>query len=246
MIKILTKKRKRFFITSVIILFIASGIVLYYFINLFNIFDVRHYQTDNDFIIDYGEEYGGVNVNFQISYQNYASFDSLLIFHTISSANVEEIGITKVSFDVYSDTTLVWLNDFNYDPPVTYEYDSFVIGGIGQYDNISCIGIIYAQFNVEGIVQNETLPFVLSIVMPVNPLEIRDVHFMNLIWIEYGLGILLLVLVLLTFRTIQIWKREATYTDDEIKKDKEFWDFINDELEKFKKESSDQKNKKKS
>jgi hypothetical protein len=201
-------------------------------------FDVENYQTEDDFTIDYSEGYSGVNINFQISYRNYASFDSLLIFQTISSDNVEEIGITRVSFDVYSDNALVWLNDFDYDPPVTYEYDSFVIGGIGQNDNISCFGTIKAKFNVGGIVQNETIPFILSIIMPVNPLEIRDVYLMNLIWVEYGLGILLLVLVVSTFKTIQLWRREATYTIDEKKRDREFWDYIDDKLKEYKKDPS--------
>ncbi len=238
MIKILSKKKKRIYAISVILLFIASGFTLYFFINLFSIFDVQHYQTSDDFIVNYSEEYGGINVDFQIAYRNYASFDSLLIFRTISSANIEEIGITRVFFDIYSDTSLVWYNDLEFTPPVTNEYDSFVIGGIREYDNITVTGSINAQFNVEGIVHNETINFVLWIIMPVNPIEIRDVYFMNLIWIEYGLGILLLVLVLLTFKTIQIWKREATYTDDEIERDKEFWDYIDDKLKKYKKDSS--------
>ena len=138
----------------------------------------------------------------------------------------------------------MWYNEFDYAPPVTYEYDSFVIGGIRKYDNISCFGTIKAQFNVEGIIQNETIPYVLSIIMPVNPLEIRDLYLMNLIWVEYGLGILLIALVLLTFKTIQIWRREATYTFHEIKRDKEFWEYIGDKLEEFRKESSDKEKKK--
>jgi len=244
LIEILPKKRKRYFITVVIVLFIATGFNLYFFINLFNIFDVQNYKTNDNFTVDYGEGYGGVNVNFQISHRYFADFDSLLIFRTISSANIEEIGITGISYDIYSDNTVVWFHDFDYTSPVTYDYDSFVIGGINQYDNISCFGTIKAQFNVEGIIQNETIPFILSIIMPVNPLEIRDIHMMNLIWVEYGLGILLLVLLGSIFKTIQILRREVTYKHDEIKRDKEFWDYIDDKLNQFKKESFDKRKKK--
>ena len=156
----------------------------------------------------------------------------------MSSENVEEIGITEVSFDVYRNNQRIWDRDLDFTDPVKYDYDSFVINGIHLHDNISCIGAIKAKFNVEGIVQNETINFVLSIIMPVNPLEIRDVYLWRLIWVEYGLGVLLIVLIGFITKIIQTWRREATYTEEEKIRDEEFWEYIDDKLEKFKKDSS--------
>lgn len=238
MIKILTKQRKRKLSLILIALFIALGVNLYFFVNLFNIFDVTHYRTNDDFTIDYNQGFGGINVDFRITHDRFAQFDSILIFQTISSEDVEEIGITEVSFDVYRDERLIWYNDLDFTDPVKYDYDSFVIVGIHLHDNISCRGAIKAKFNVEGIVQNETINFILSIIMPVNPLEIRDVYFWNLIWIEYGLGVLLIVLIGFITKIIQTWRREATYTEEEKIRDDEFWEYIDEKLEKFKKDSS--------
>ena len=238
MIKILTKKRKRRLSLILIIFIIALGVNLYFFINLFRIFDVTHYRTNDDFTIDYGQEFGGINVDFRMTHSRFVQFDSILIFQTISSGDVEEIGITRVSFDIYRGNQLIWYNDLDFTEPVKYDYDSFILNGIHRHDNISCIGVIDAKFNVEGIVQNETINFLLNIIMPINPLEIRDIYFWNLIWIEYGLGVLLLVFIGLIFKTIQTIRREASYTEEEKKRDEEFWDYIDDKLEQFKKKDS--------
>ncbi|MEE9376846.1 MAG: hypothetical protein V3V33_02285 [Candidatus Lokiarchaeia archaeon] len=221
-----------------IALLVALVFNLFFFINLFRIFDVTRYRTKDDFTISYNQEFGGIEVDFRMTHSRFAQFDSILIFKTISSEDIEEIGITEVSYDIYTDDQLIWYNDLNFNEPVKYDYDSFILNGIHQHDNISCVGAINAKFNVEGIVQNETINFVLSIIMPVNPLEIRDVYFWNLIWIEYGLGVLLIVLIGFITKVIQTWRREATYTEAEKKREEKFWEYIDDKLEKFKKDSS--------
>jgi len=117
-----------------------------------------------------------------------------------------------------------------------YGIEFFSISNISLHDNISCIGTIDAQFNVSGIMQNERIEFILSMIMPVNPLEIKQVYLMNLIWAEFGLSILIGVLFIYLFRTIQILRREATYTEEEEKKDREFYDYLGDKLDEFKKD----------
>ncbi len=230
MVKILTRKRKRKSLLIIIVLCIASGFVLYFLVNLSRFFDVSHYRTINDFTIDYNRGFGGTNLDFQISYRNYASFDSTLIFQTISSEEIEEIGITKVSYDIYRDEELIYYNDLNFPEPFTYRFDSFIINDINIHDNISCIGTINAQFNIGGIVQNETFNFILSIIMPVNPLEIRYSHLQNSLWAGFGLVVAQLVIIGLISRIIMRWKREATYSEEAKKKDQEFFDYIRDKL----------------
>ncbi|MFX0040936.1 MAG: hypothetical protein ACFFCY_16615 [Promethearchaeota archaeon] len=214
------------------------GFVFYLFTNLFVIFDVTRYNTNDNYTIDYAQGYGGVNVDFRMNYRYYNSFNSRLIFHTISSGEVEEIGITRVSYDIYKDMSFMFDNNLVFSTPVTEGYDFYVVGNVQLHDNISCIGFIDAQFNVEGIVHNERFNFTLSIIMPVNPIEINGAYLMNLIWAEYGLGVLLAVLIGLIFRTIQIWRRESSYAEEDKKKDGEFWQYIGEKLEEFKKETS--------
>lgn len=238
MIRILTKKKKRRLSLILIALIIVLGITFYFFINLFNIFDVTNYRTDDDFTIEYNEGYGGINVDFRITHVRFALFDSILIFKTISSNNIEEIGITKVSFEVYRDEELVWFNDLEFTEPIIYDYDSFYINNVHLHDNISCIGEINTEFNVSGIVQYETINFRLNIIMPVNPLDIKDVYFWNLIWIEYGLGVILVVLIGFITKIIQTWRRGAKYIEEEKIRDEEFWEYVDEKLEKFKKDKS--------
>ncbi len=238
MIKILTKKRKRRLSLVLIALFVALAFNLFFFINLFRIFDVTRYRATDDFTISYNQGFGGIEVDFRMTHSRFAQFDSILIFQTKSSEDIEEIGITEVSYDIYIGNRIIWYQDLDFTEPVKYDYDSFILSGIHKHDNISCIGAINAKFNVEGFVQNETINFVLSIIMPVSPLEIRDIYFFNLIWIEYGLGILLIVLIGFITKIIQTWRREATYTEVEKKRDEEFWEYIDEKLEKFKKDSS--------
>ncbi|MFX0040935.1 MAG: hypothetical protein ACFFCY_16620 [Promethearchaeota archaeon] len=238
MIKILTKARKRKFSLIIITLFIAIGLVFYLFLNLFSIFDVSNYRNFDDFTIDYSQGFGGINVDFRMSYRNEASFGSRLIFQTISSEEIEEIGITKVSYDVYKDELLAFDNELVFSVPVTEGYDIFIITAVALNNNISCIGAIDAEFDVEGIIQYETINFVLNIIMPINPYEIRQSHLINLIWIEFGLGASIAVFIGIILRTIQIWRRESTYTEEEKEKDREYFDYIGDKLEEYKKKSS--------
>ena len=230
----LTKKRKRKFFLILIVLCIASGFILYFLVNLSSFFDVSHYRTANDFTIDYSQEYGGTNVDFQMSHRIDDLFDSILIFQTISSEEIEEIGITKISYDIYRDEELIYYNDLNFPEPFTYRIDSFIINNINLHDEISCIGTIDVQFNVEGIVQNETINFTLSIKMPVNPYEIRYSHLQNSLWAGFGLVVVQLVLIGLIFRTILTWKREATFSEEAKEKGKEYFNYIGDRLKELK------------
>jgi hypothetical protein len=192
----------------------------------------------NNFTIDYSQGYGGVSVDFRMSYRIYASFNSRLIFHTISSQNIEVIGITKINYDIYRDHQHIWYNDFDFIEPILSGIDSFVLSGINLHNNVSCRGTVDVQFNVSGVVQYEKINFALNIIMPVNPYEIRQVYLMNLIWGEYGLGIVTFILLGLIVRTVQMWRREATYTEEDKKMDENFYNYLVDKLNKQRKESS--------
>ena len=122
----------------------------------------------------------------------------------------------------------------NFPEPFTYRIDSFIINNINLHDEISCIGTIDVQFNVEGIVQNETINFTLSIKMPVNPYEIRYSHLQNSLWAGFGLVVVQLVLIGLIFRTILTWKREATFSEEAKEKGKEYFNYIGDRLKELK------------
>ena len=212
------------------------GPSLYFFINLFIIFDVSNYRRVNNFTIDYSQGFSGINVDFRLSYLYDTSFNARLIFQTISSPDIKKIGITDVHYDIYRDSQHIWYKDLVFPEPIMYGIEFFSISNISLHDNISCIGTIDAQFNVSGIMQNERIEFILSMIMPVNPLEIKQVYLMNLIWAEFGLSILIGVLFIYLFRTIQILRREATYTEEEEKKDREFYDYLGDKLDEFKKD----------
>ncbi len=223
---------------KIIILIISTGIVLSLFFILPNYFDVSNYRTTNDFTIEYSEGFSGVNVDFRMSHRIGDSFDTLLIYQTISSADIEQIGIIDMIYDVYRDEDLIYFNDLDFTEPRIYGYNSFIFPNIDQYNNISCSGTIRAQFNVSGIIQEETFNFVVSIIMPVEPIEIRNQYLLNSILIYTGLSFGLLILIGLIYRNITTWKHEIRYTDEEIKKDKEFFDYLSSKAKQGKKNSS--------
>jgi len=234
----LTKKRKRQLSLRIIVLYIALGFVLFFLFNFSSFMDVSNYRIVDNFTVDYIQGFGGANVDFRISYRSQASFDSTIILQTISSEDIEEIGITEFSYDVFRDEDHIRYNEWNFATPATYRFDSFTINDISIHNEISCIGTIEAQFSVEGIVRNETITFELSIIIPVNPYEIRSTHLYNSIWVAFGLGAGLLILLGLIARTVLTWKREATYSEKAKKRDQEFFDYIGDKLKEIKKESS--------
>ena len=234
----LNKKKKRKLLLTIILSIIASCIVLSLFFILPQSLDVSNYRSTNDFIIEYSEGFSGVNIDFRMSHRIENSFDTLFIFQTISSADIEEIGITEVTYDIFRDEDLIWVHSLDFTDPLTYGYNSFVLQNIGLNNNISCRGTINAQFNVVGIIQEETFDFILNIIMPINPYEIRNTHLLNSIWIYSGLGIGLLVLIGLIYRTANTWRREVKYSDEEIKKDRDYFDYISYKVKESKKNSS--------
>lgn len=213
------------------------GLSLYFFVNLYRIFDVSNYRKDGDYIINYSQGFGGVSVEFRMSHSNLNSFNSRIIFDTISSEDIEVIGIIKVDYDIYRDEQHIYFNELDFTEPILNGHDFFVVVGVDLHDNVSCVGTIDMKFDVEGIMQNETINFLLSIVMPVNPVEIRNTHLMNLIWGEFGLGVVIVVLLGSIIRTIWMWRSDSKYSEEEQKKDREFFDYIGNKLNSQRKES---------
>ncbi|MFX1570966.1 MAG: hypothetical protein ACFFCV_21715 [Promethearchaeota archaeon] len=234
----LDKKKKRKLLLKLLLSIFASGIVLSLFFILPHYLDVSNYRSTNDLIIEHNEGFSGVNIDFRMSHRIGNSFDTLLIYQTISSADIEEIGITDITYDIYRDEDLIWIDDLDFSEPMMYVDRSLILQNIGLYNNITCIGTIKAQFNVEGTSQEETFDFVLSIFMPVNPHEIRSTYLLNSIWIYTGLGFGLLVLIGLIYRTTNEWRREIKYSDEEIKKDRDYFDYISYKVKENKKKST--------
>ncbi len=231
MIKILTKNKKRQYLLLIIALCLASGFLLYLLIDLSNILNFTNYRTEENYVAGYSPGYGGVNVAFHLDYRRDDTFDSTIYFHTISSQDVEAIGITRVDYDIVRDGNLIFFDEFLFSEPVANLDNFFVVQDVSLHDNISCIGMIDAKFDVEGIVQNETFGFSLSIIVPVNPVEIRNSYLLGFIWAEFGVGAGFVFCVGFTYRIVRIWRIEASFPEEERKKDREFFEYIGNNLE---------------
>jgi hypothetical protein len=214
-----------------IILLISVGVIFYYVINIFTILGKNQFDTHKDYTIDYSQGSGRIYIDFQIKYDSENSFLSKIVFQTTSTGDVEEIGISYFSFNVFVDVNFRSTEQENFiDPVTTYDY-LFSISGIYKNNIILCEGYFDVKFNVNDVVQNETINFNLSIKMPIEPNQIFFESDLPAIWIEMILFISLAVIAIFISKTIKKLRYEIIYPEKHKKRDDEFWDYIRKKAE---------------
>lgn len=222
----ISAKRKKNRIIIIIILIIASGFDLFLIFNLYNIFDVRHYNTKKNYTIDYSQGTGGIWLGFYLSHEVGDQFSGNLVFKTTSSGDVEVVGISSFNFNVYKDEDLSGSGYNTFIEPIEYYNYPLIINAVEKNHNISCRGNVDMKFNVGGVIQNETINFEISIIMPIDPAEIVNLHDISLFWVEILLIISLIVMISYIGKIIISEKRKSRYSKEMKKRDEKFWDYI--------------------
>lgn len=109
--------------------------------------------------------------------------------------------------------------------PVRIYDDSFLMY-LYRNDRIVCTGSLDAIFEVEGIPQNETINFEISIILPINILSYSyEIHF-PLVWLEIIILIVIFVFLYLSFRIVKSILHELRYVDNVKEKDTEFFKYM--------------------
>lgn len=230
-IKISAERNKNRKIIFMMILIIASGIDLFFIFNLYNIFGVGDYETKKNYTIDYSQGTGGIKLGFYLSHNVADQFSGNLVFRTTSSGDVEVVGISTFNFNVYRDEYLSGSGVCNFTEPVEYYNYPLIINAVEKNHNLSCRGDVDVKFDVGGVIQNETIHFEISIIMPIDPIEIRNLYDISLFGVEILLIIILIAMIGYIGKIIISEKRKSRYPEEMKKRDEKFWDYIHNKSE---------------
>lgn len=179
-----------------------------------------------DYTIDYSQGSGGIDIDFQLVHNKSNYFFCHLIYKTTSTGDVEEIGIVHFDFDILVNAMFRQSQERTFIDPVTYYDHSFSLPNIFKGDLITCIGEVDVKFDVNDIIQNETINFEISIEITIDPSGSSWESELNLIWIEVLLISILIIMIGFIFKIIKIIRYEVTYPVEEKKRDEEFLEFI--------------------
>lgn len=184
------------------------------------------FKANEDYTIDYSQGSGGIDIDFQLVHNKSNYFFSHLIYKTTSTGDVEDIGIVHFDFDVEVNEIFRQSQERTFIDPVTYYDHSFSLPNIFKGDLITCIGEVDVKFDVNDIIQNETINFEISIEITIDPSGSSWESELNLIWIEVLLISILIIMIGFIFKIIKIIRYEVTYPVEEKKRDEEFLEFI--------------------
>ena len=131
---------------------------------------IGYYSVDKDYRINYGSGYGELNMELRLdqSIPNWYSF--YLSCHLSSSDNVGIIGISFFNTSVTAAGSIKFANTFNWEPSrASYSYSGSA--KLNQYEGITWNGEAMVHFIVDDIVQNETISYNVSFVIPMSVLD---------------------------------------------------------------------------
>ncbi|MFX0082487.1 MAG: hypothetical protein ACFE94_12125 [Candidatus Hodarchaeota archaeon] len=176
-------------------------------------------------MVNYSEGSGGLRVNLRIDYQEEERYSGTLTLHTTSNGDVENIGISYIYYYIYVNSMTSKFNERNLNPPITSFSTNYTFYFDGD-DNITVVGNAIAKFNVQGIVQNETINFDVSYFVPLSPSEISYQTEYPLIWLEVLDIVCMIVLIYAIVKIVKSIKHDLLYTEEEKKKDEAFFKYI--------------------
>lgn len=184
---------------------------------------IGYYSVDKDYKIDYGSEYGELNMDIKLDRTIPDWYNYYLSCYLSSSDNVEIIGISLFNTSINVVGTVVKYDILNWEPPRTsYSYSGSV--KLRQYEGITWNGSAMVHFIVDDIIQNETISYNLSFVIPMSTL---DFYHMGLIsYVLLFAWLISFVLVPIILKGI-IQPHFGLHVDEEAKeKRQEYFDFL--------------------
>jgi len=202
---------------------------------LFNIIDllgIGDFNLEDDYIFTYSEGSGRLGIILSVDYQEGSSpggitrrFIGTLTLYTTSDENVQNIGISYVYYFILINNGASKFNERDLNPPIT-SYSIDYTFYLDKGDNITCEGVAIAKFNVQGIIQNETVNYDISILVPMSPSEITYQLGYPIIWLEVLDIAFIIALIYAIVRFGKSIKHDLKYTEEMRKKDEKFFRYI--------------------
>lgn len=221
-----SRKIKRLFITLFLLLVSLGGtITLLTF--AWSRYGISEFETQKSYDINYIQGTGSVNLKFQLQHDMAYTLHSWLILQTTSTGGVENVGISYIRVNIYLDDQVKASDQKSFNEPVKFYHVSLGIDNVFKDEtNVSCRGRVDVKFNVDNIIQNETILFEMSIVIPIDPAKTFYEQDLPIIWIIFLLLLAVITIMGFIFRTIRLIRFEYGYTEEERKRDEEFFGYI--------------------
>lgn len=204
---------------SLVLLALATPVIFHFDQTL----GIGYYSVDRDYRIDYSSGYGELNMDLELDRLRTDWYSLFISCRLSSSDNVEIIGISSFNSSINVAGSVRSYDIFNWEPPrASYSYSSSV--KLMHQNGVSWNGSAMVHFIVDNIVQNETISYNLSFVIPMSSL---DYYHMDLIsYVLLFFWIISFVLIPLILKTL-IQPQFGLHFDEEAKeKRKEYFDFL--------------------
>lgn len=187
---------------------------------------IGYYSVEKDYRINYGSGYGELNMELKLDKTIPNWYTYYLSCHLSSSDNIEIIGISLFNTSTSVAGSLKFANTFNWEPlRASYSYSGSA--KLNQYEGITWTGDAMVHFIVDDIVQNETISYNLSFVIPMSTLDFYHMDLLSYVLLFFW--IISFILIPLILKAI-IQPQFGLHLDEEMKeKRRNYFDFLKEE-----------------
>jgi hypothetical protein len=191
--------------------------------NFRRFFRIGIYDIDDDFLINYSDGSGGINVHMQLVYEVNSRYTINTYFNAISSGDVENNGIIFLNMTYYRNSEPHFPSVLSFDP-FTETYSKNINIELGKDINFSCSGFSELQIVSEGIPQNEDIDFQLTFFIPLSRSDFIqiDLNIYALFFLYFFLYLIIPIILLIIFKPSLGLK----YREEDMKKDEQFLGYI--------------------
>jgi len=213
------------------ILVITLTPILY---NFRDVFAIGIYNKEDDYINSYSDGTAGINLHLHLERVDGSRYTINTFIESISTGNVVNYGLLSVDIlylnnDDYAFARLVQFGA----PSSTYPVSSFYIE-LAKNDNLTCYGTIEISLETGGVPINDTINFQLTFIVPTGMGDYQNIDMMiNLFFpLHFLLYIIVPVILIWIFKPLL----GLRYNEEDLKRDKKFWNFILNKGEEERKE----------
>lgn len=184
---------------------------------------IGYYSVNKDYRINYGDEYGELNMELKLDQTIPNWYAYYLSCHLSSSDNIEIIGISLFNSSISAAGSKVSNKLYNWEPSrASYSYSASA--KLNQFEGITWNGHAMVHFIVDDIVQNETISYNLSFVIPMSTLDFYHMDLLSYVLLFFW--IISFVLFPLILKAI-IQPHFRLHVDEEMKeKRREYFEFL--------------------
>ena len=186
---------------------------------------IGYYSVEDNFVNVYPEGTGGINVRLSINHQEGHQYHGIGTISTISSGNIEGIGIRNLTYSIHVNNHLRTFGNENWDPSVN-SYKIELTTSLYKDDNVTLKGSAHISFEISGIPQTDTINYTVSDLILFSATEISNNWNVLLVWVEIFYIIFIIILGFAAYRIYKRIRSNLWYTEEMRKKDEEFFEVL--------------------